>query len=398
MEHRRSPRSAEATAKSLTAMETGRNHRSRFGYRPAPPIPAVLDPWDEIKIELSWRWPVRRWGGVGVVVGCSGGADSVALLRALAELRQPGRNGSGGEPCPVGGDSPPLGFLLAAHFHHRMRGAAADLDQSFTAELAGQLGVRIVVGRGRGKGTDEASMRRQRLAFLRQVAERFGARYVALAHSADDNVETLLHHLFRGTGPMGLCGIPRFRELGPELVLARPLLSVRRESIRRALRRIAQDWREDTSNQDPSYRRNWIRTQLIPELESQYPRASESMIRTIESQGGWREFIDEQAMRWLDTAISLPRVRANGGDPVKGETQASLRRNANGGDPVHEAVVIRGLQRLWDRHVWPRGKMTASHWKRLAGTIASDQPQRYTLPGDLQVTASGDCVTIRPGR
>ena len=349
--------------------------------------------WDQIKNELTCRWPRERWAGVGVVVGCSGGADSVALLRALAEIHQSPLNPADSSTLgsnPSHESTPPRGWIVAAHHHHGLRGEAADRDQALTVELARQLGVDFVVGRGDGNRQDEASLRGERHAFLRRVAEQAGARYVALAHSADDNVETLLHHLLRGTGPLGLCGIAPFRDLGPDLVLAHPLLAVRREQIRQALHSIGQEWSEDASNRDPAYQRNWIRHELIPQLESRYPKATESMIRTIESQTSWRTLVDERARLWLEA------VCVGGNDPGDHGEGAILQQGLAEDGLAAEAVVVRGLQQLWDRRSWPRGAITAGHWTRLAATLASKQPDRYMLPGDLLLTASGDRVTLEP--
>ncbi len=182
------------------------------------------DSWRQLQAEFLRAWPSHRWRDVGVVVGCSGGADSVALLRTVCEARID----------PAAG--PPRGFVIAAHFNHQIRGRESDQDQSFVESLATQCGAAIAVGRSCGSETDESSLRQQRLEFLQQTAQRAGARYVALAHSADDNAETILHHLMRGTGPRGLAGIRPSRPLGADLVLLRPFLAVGRGPIRQGAR------------------------------------------------------------------------------------------------------------------------------------------------------------------
>ncbi|MGI9474900.1 MAG: tRNA lysidine(34) synthetase TilS [Rubripirellula sp.] len=321
--------------------------------------------WRQLLQDLSNQWPLARWRDVGVVVGCSGGADSVALLRCLSDLRTESKD-------------QPRGSLIAAHFNHNLRGAESDEDQAFVETLAKQLDVRFVSERGDGKQRDESSLRTARLQFLVASAKRFGARYVALAHSSEDNVETLLHHLFRGTGPAGLAGIGSPRPIEQDFVLIRPLLNMGRERIREALRSIDQPWREDSSNAQIDYRRNWIRHRLLPLIESEYPNAADAIGRTIGAQRQWRGIIDQLASRWLESQCSAR-------DPL------TIRR-----DPTADAaVVVAATQILWSEQGWPRGDMGQEQWNRLSETLRSESLHRYTLPGDIDVDASGAAVVLR---
>jgi tRNA(Ile)-lysidine synthase len=332
-------------------------------------------PWSILLRELAIQWPTDRWLDLGVVVGCSGGADSVGLLRALASLRRMACESSMGEP---------RGFLVAAHFNHGLRGEASDADQAFVEHLAQQLGVRYQGGAATVRHSDEAAMRDDRLKFLIDVAHASGARYIALAHSADDNVETVLHHLLRGTGPAGLCGIGSPRPIDDDLVLIRPLLHTRREQIRAALTDQGMAWREDASNLDPAYRRNWIRHRLIPLIQTEYPSGVEAIERAIRGQRSWRTLIDRGADRWLDQHLrSL--------DPP------TVSRDC----AVEPAIAIAAAQQLWRRLGWSRGDMTLDHWQRIAQTVAGSQPERYTLPDGVDVTAQNDVLRLqrlsRPG-
>jgi tRNA(Ile)-lysidine synthase len=215
------------------------------------------------------------------------------------------------------------------------------------------------------------------MRFLIETAHATGSRYLALAHSADDNVETVLHHLMRGTGPAGLCGMGSPRAIDEDLVLVRPLLHTRRDLIRTALATERIAWREDASNLDPTYRRNWIRQQLIPFIHSQYPHASSAIERAIEGQRQWRRTIDHLAERWLE-------------DHLRGDHPAALRRDRES-DP---AIAIAAAQRLWTRFGWPRGEMTQGHWLRLAETLRGDQPERYALPSGVDVIADDSEVKL----
>ena len=339
--------------------------------------------WQQLLDTVATAWPADRWSDVGVVVGCSGGADSVALLRALIHWRNAQRAARG--------------FLIVAHYNHGLRAASSQGDETFVTELADHWGLRSVTARADGeRRADEASLRHARSAFLLKEAKAFGARYVAVGHSADDNIETFLHHTLRGSGPAGLTGIAPFRSMpvqAPEpqgsgsqdesqlaqhdIVLARPLLQVRRNLIRRALQSIGEDWREDRSNQETAYRRNWLRHELIPHIQTRYPRADEAILRLIDSQRHWRDVIDRLAQQWLDRQADHSR-RVVG--------QATIERDGE----IDEAVLVAALQILWSEKTWPRQSMRSQHWRRLATTVRKNQAEDYTLPGQIHVVAEAN--------
>ena len=196
-----------------------------------------------------------------ILVGVSGGPDSVALLLALRELAQ----GSSTE-------------LIVAHLHHGIRGAAADSDAHWVRDLAHRLGLRCTVGRARvpvqarreGRSLEEAA-RRARLDFLARCARRYAADAVALAHTADDQAETVLMRLLHGAGLEGLAGMGLETRIG-SLTILRPFLDVRRAQIEQWLRTIGQDWRTDTSNRELRWLRNRIRHRVLPYLTRQLRR------------------------------------------------------------------------------------------------------------------------------
>jgi tRNA(Ile)-lysidine synthase len=190
--------------------------------------------------------------GDRVAVAVSGGADSVALLRLLAGFRDT------------------LGItLLVAHFNHALREADSEGDAQFVADLARDLRLECICERedvaaaaSRQHLNLEDAARRLRYAFFGRIVEQGLATRVAVAHTADDQAETMLARLFRGTGPAGLAGI--YPVLG---AIVRPLLAVRREDLREYLRRLGQPWREDLTNFDLSRQRAQIRAQLLPVLQ-----------------------------------------------------------------------------------------------------------------------------------
>jgi tRNA(Ile)-lysidine synthase len=307
-------------------------------------------------------WPLENWTNVGVVIGISGGADSVALARALQNLAI-------GTP----------GFLIAAHFNHQLRGEHSDQDQVFTCELAQRLGVRVFTGSAAEFATDqprptsEAALADQRRRFLIETAKQTGARYIALAHHRDDNVETFLHHMMRGTGPSGLCGMPVFRSLDSDLVLVRPLLRVSRPQILDYLESLEQDYRLDHTNELSLYTRNWIRNEWLPMGSQRFPQASEAIGRTIETLAQWREVIDQAADRWATDNIRF-------GPPHR------ITRDPS----TPSAIVVAAIQRLWDRSGWSRGEMNQRHWSAIIDRINGSQQDRQILPCriDVQVDAN----------
>ena len=175
-----------------------------------------MDAIASFEAKLLVAWPSESWKDVTLLVAVSGGADSVALLRGLLRVQASGAGG-----------------ITAAHLHHGLRGAEADADQQFVVDLCQRLGIACRVGSACGAtlaaGRDglEAAARQARYEFLRSAAEEAGTRYVVTAHTADDQAETILHRILRGTGVAGLEGIARTRSLGPAATVLRPLLEVR---------------------------------------------------------------------------------------------------------------------------------------------------------------------------
>lgn len=199
--------------------------------------------------------------GDRLAVAVSGGADSVALLLLLEELRQE------------------LGVVLSvAHVNHKLRGAESDQDEQFVAELARRHGLELQtktapVDRLQGGGI-EAAARKLRHEFFRELACTGRAGKIATGHTLDDQAETVLLRMFRGTGIRGLAGIlPRLtleREGRACGEVVRPLLGLRRAEIREFLRERGQTWREDSSNLDPSFLRNKVRATVLPVLRETF--------------------------------------------------------------------------------------------------------------------------------
>ena len=227
--------------------------------------------------------------GSRVVIGLSGGADSVALTCLLRELADTG------------------GFSIAglAHFNHQLR-PTADRDERFCRELAERLGLEIAVDQADVAGSArrdalsiEDAARRLRYAFLERVATRSSADRIAVGHTLDDQAETVLLKLIRGAGLAGLGAIaPR---LG---AVIRPLLGVTKRELMAFL--VARDvaWLEDETNGDVDNPRNRIRHLVMPELERAYPGAGKSLARVAEASRSDAEFLDRQAAALYDAVAT----------------------------------------------------------------------------------------------
>lgn len=328
---------------------------------------------------LALAWPLSQWAGRRVLAAVSGGADSVALLCGLAAVR-------------AGGD----GWLAVGHYNHRIRPTADD-DERFVATLCQRLGVELHVGRADAPGIRssgdglEAAARAARYDFLQDTAERLGARYVLTAHTADDQIETILHHLLRGTGVAGLAGMHRTRSLGPAVTLVRPMLGMRRADVRQYLADLGQPWREDATNQDRRLTRNRIRHELIPLLQAIDPAAAEAVLRvgTIarEMQTAFAALVEPCLHA---TLVERTADRA----ALKCAPLADLPRHA-----VREVCVL-----LWRQQNWPRQQMGYAQWDQLAdlvqavpcegnvphGTAAAS----LQLPGGIHARREGPLLVV----
>ena len=188
----------------------------------------------------------------GIIASVSGGGDSIALLWLCSKFYG--------------------GRLAAVHINHGIRGEESDGDEDFTASFAERLGiismtVRISVPDERMKGESiESAARRLRHYHICRCAETLGIKTVLLGHNRDDLAETVLFNILRGTGIRGSVGMTECSEL-EGVKFYRPLLGLRREFLRDILRVRGISWREDSTNSDNTYTRNYIRLKLLPQIE-----------------------------------------------------------------------------------------------------------------------------------
>jgi tRNA(Ile)-lysidine synthase len=312
----------------------------------------------------------------GIVLGVSGGADSVALLRAVAMLH-----------CSKS-------QIVVAHLDHQLRRESAD-DAAWVERLTDSLGLPVCIERQdiaaaadrAGTGLEETA-RRCRYDFLARVAEDRNCRWVAVAHTADDQAETVLHQLLRGSGLAGLRGMPQQRPLEPsqgrgERILIRPLLNVSRSDVLDFLARLNQQYLIDATNEELAHTRNRIRHELLPLLRQQFnPRVQEALVRLAAQAREAQDLVDELAADLLLSAVSEAtpdRVMLN---------VASLRG-------ARRHLVREALRLLFTRQEWPRRRMGFDAWDRLADLAQTAQaPKSLTLPDGIAARYRRGVLTI----
>lgn len=275
--------------------------------------------------------------GERVAVAVSGGADSVGLLRILLELRTE------------------LGIVVSvAHFHHGIRGAEADADEAFAAELARPHDLEFHLQRGdarqesqRQKISLEAAARGLRREFFADLFKQGKVDVVATGHTMDDQAETVIMKLARGAGTRGLAGIFPEQKLAAGRI-ARPLLEIRRDQIREYLRDLDQCWREDRSNADLGFTRNRVRARVLPLLRADInPSADLALAHAADIARAEEEYWEEQIARLLPLVIA-PGEPARGGGPKQTSAQ-SISLDLQKFQPYRLAVQRRLLRSAGER-------------------------------------------------
>jgi tRNA(Ile)-lysidine synthase len=272
-----------------------------------------------------------------LVVAVSGGTDSVALLLLLADL------------------APDLGIVLqVAYFDHRVRRSGA-ADARFVSDLAASVGAPVRLGRADQVPASEDAAREARYAFLRRAAAESGAAAIATGHTRDDQAETVLLHLVRGSGIAGLAGMRPRRE-----DIVRPLLCIGREETTAVCHAAGITPREDPSNRSLRYARNRVRRRVLPELRAINPQASSAIVRLADAAAELAASQAELAQRSLDGATR----------------DGSIDLDALGADPAlrEEALALAWL-RSTGRVLSARGRSAvASQAARADGRASLDLP------------------------
>jgi tRNA(Ile)-lysidine synthase len=319
-----------------------------------------------LELRLATSWPPEDWKDVTVLAAVSGGGDSVAVLRGLEAIRLPGE-----------------GRLIAAHVNHKLRGSESDGDQQFVETLCRESGIPCEVAiaaidgaaSGQGQGLESAA-RRARYAALEKMAGRLGARFVVTAHTADDQAETILHRIIRGTGIRGLAGMARARPLGPATLL-RPLLEIRREVLTAYLHEIGQPFRTDRSNCNMRFTRNRIRKELLPLLAAHYNHTiTDALLQLGKLARQSQAIVDDVVERMAEECVLHT--------PEDGVCLDATRLAAQPSHVVREVLLV-----LWRRQNWPLAAMGFDEWDALANMVAAAVPpnrngtSRRMFPGAI---------------
>ena len=291
--------------------------------------------------------------GQPVLAALSGGADSVALVCVLRALGYP---------------------LRAYHLNHCLRGAESERDADFVRALCARLDIPLTLERedaaayaaGRHESIETAA-RALRYARLNRCAAQYGIARIATAHTADDNLETMLFHLARGTGTRGFAGIPPVRG-----AVIRPLWTATRAEIEQYLAESGQDFVVDSSNLSADYTRNRIRQRVVPVLRDINPGcagAASRLAARLREDDETLCLLAEQALGQADMAAGVPLEAFRQPPAIQGRMLSTLLRRA--GVPMHA--------------------VTARHMEQLTDLLAAGRARSMSLPGSF-------CASHEAGR
>jgi len=322
--------------------------------------------------------------GERVGVALSGGADSVALLLLLVELRKQ------------------LGVVLSvAHFNHKLRGKNSEADERFAARLAAKYGLAFHAGHGdvaakakRNKANLEDTARRARYEFFGELVQGGHLDKVAVAHTADDQAETVLAHILRGTGLAGLGGIhPKVGHV------VRPLLGVRRAELRAYLKLKKQTWREDATNRDTTRMRARIRKKLMPLLEKQFqPAVVEHLATLAELAREDEAFLNAWVSKRVQKAVDLKSGSAH----ISIEELLGRKRTQEfstaGAQKIDLSMARRKIRQIVKQVKPGGGQLNANHVRAILDLAESgENGKRLQLPGGLDVRREHDAVVFLAG-
>lgn len=329
----------------------------------------------ELRNNFRKQGLLRAGARVGVAV--SGGADSVALLRLLLEMREE------------------LGVVLSAvHFNHKLRGKASDKDEAFVTSLAEKFGLSLHVGHAdvgkkakQEKSNLEDAARRARYGFFKKLTDGGMVDIVVTAHTADDQAETVLAHILRGTGLAGLAGIHPAASDG----IVRPLLGARRYDLRNYLKLKKQNWREDATNKDTSRQRARMRKKLLPLLEKEFnpktvehlgalanaSREEEALIK------GFFETFDMTKLHHEDSAVKITARDLTWPFPLPV------------GEEANRALGKRLFKKAFEKVSAGTGQVSRNHFEQILQLAEhGENGKTLQLPGGVDVRREDDSLVF----
>ncbi len=327
-----------------------------------------------------------------LVMAVSGGIDSLALLHGFLLVSQldEWRRDHGFPEKPD---------WLIAHFNHQVRGKASDEDAAWVKQLAVQEQLQVRIGdrqseAGQGPGEidhasiSEETLRRSRYNFLKRVAEEHQAKCIVLAHHADDQAETVLHHLLRGSSFSGLAGMRRSQPFEPSLTLERPLLGLNKSTLRQFLLEIGQDWREDGTNSETVWTRNALRQLVLPVLDDALVKMG---IQRTSAQSLLQLAKQSQEVETLLQNLADELLKESVLEGSLGKFQVAPWRKRL---PI---VQREAFKQIWIRNQWPRKDLAARHLERLCEFLGEyKQPLSGDFPGGIRMTRRRDWFSLTP--
>ena len=323
--------------------------------------------------KVNQCFPAVLWKDVHLLLAVSGGADSVALLRAFCDLKA---------------QNDGQGKIRVVHVNHQLRGDDSAADAQWCRSLCEQLQVPITVCNADSSGRAaqdcdglEAAARAERYRLLQQQAEATGARYVATAHTQDDQIETVLMRILRGSGLRGLSGIPKARPLTPSVTLIRPLLNCSREAVEAYLKKLDQPYCTDRSNFSDHFTRNRVRHELLPLLREQFNADVGSSLLRLAIQAKQTQELMEQLAQSVLSKCELqlqPNELSLLVSPLLGESSV---------------IVCETLRLAWRAAGLPEQDMTYEWWHRLETNCK--QSEVLNLPGNIRAGVVNGRLTLK---
>ena len=307
----------------------------------------------------------------GLVLAVSGGADSMSLLHATCQL-WPERKEQ----------------MVVAHVNHQLRGSRSTADAEFVGEITETLGLELVTLtcdvrrlKETSGGSVEEVARRSRYQLLQDTALSKGFGSVVCAHHQDDQAETVLHNIIRGTGLRGVAGMSLARPMCEGVLLIRPMLKFNRRTIEAFLLCQQLAWCVDESNASDEFTRNRIRRHLMPLLAKDYnPQVVSSLTRLASHARDVEEQVRQAAQRCVDDVVL--------------ELQPDICRLDRTKLALWPASVVRASLRLiWDHQSWPQQDMTQTHWTDLTSSLRNTDQKPDACPG-VELSVSSTVVRI----
>ena len=308
--------------------------------------------------------------GDGVLLGVSGGADSMCLLQVMMSLRKI------------------LGLRLAVvHIHHGIRGKEADEDAEFVENECKKNGIPCEViyadvpklKSETGWSMEEAG-RNARYQAFDEVAKKYGISKIAVAHNREDYAETMLFHAFRGCGLHGLCGIPATRDR-----IIRPLLSVSRQEIEQYLAKLGVSWRTDSTNASGEYARNRIRHEILPvAVEGINAEAVEHLVKLGEELSEADAYLEEETERVCQMCVCRK----------DGEIQASIRSLNSVSGVIRKRLWLRVCYRISGR----QDVFSRAHIEAIEDLCGGQTGKYLMLPGGVEVRKNYDTLIFSKRR